>query len=75
MMSRILGGGGPRKEEVSNDSTRAVSLKQSRDVEGGIEIGLALPNSKITQWIFSPFCSPKDLRLFHELIVCCSMSL
>lgn len=71
-----FGWGRPKKiEEVSNDSTRAVSLKQSRDVEGGIEIGLALPKSKITQWIFSPFCSPKDLRLFHELIVCCSMSL
>ncbi|MED6147247.1 hypothetical protein PIB30_042273, partial [Stylosanthes scabra] len=43
-----FGWGKPKKiEEISIDSTRAVSLLQSRDVEGGIEIGLALPNNQM----------------------------
>lgn len=43
-----FGWGRPKKiEEVSIDSTRGVSLLQSRDVEGGIEIGLSLPKNKM----------------------------
>lgn len=43
-----FGWGRPKKiEEISIDSSRAVSLLQSRDVEGGIEIGLALPKNKM----------------------------
>nr|KYP45440.1 Anthocyanin 5-aromatic acyltransferase [Cajanus cajan] len=43
-----FGWGRPKKiEEISIDYTGAVSLLQSRDVVGGIEIGLALPKSKM----------------------------
>ncbi|TKY63209.1 Anthocyanin 5-aromatic acyltransferase [Spatholobus suberectus] len=43
-----FGWGRPKKiEEISIDYTRAFSLIQSRDVEGGIEIGLTLPKSKM----------------------------
>ena len=43
-----FGWGRPKKiEEISIDSTAAVSLLQSKDVEGGIEIGLALPNNQM----------------------------
>ncbi|KAA8526441.1 hypothetical protein F0562_008356 [Nyssa sinensis] len=43
-----FGWGRPRKiEEISIDGTRAVSLTESRDVEGGIEVGLALSRAKM----------------------------
>ncbi|XP_059661989.1 phenolic glucoside malonyltransferase 1-like [Cornus florida] len=43
-----FGWGRPRKiEEISIDRSRAVSLTESRDVEGGIEIGLALSKPKM----------------------------
>ncbi|KAG4915109.1 hypothetical protein JHK87_052666 [Glycine soja] len=43
-----FGWGRPKKiEEISIGYTRVVSLIQSRDVECGIEIGLALPKSKM----------------------------
>uniref|UniRef100_A0A2N9ILP5 Anthocyanin 5-aromatic acyltransferase n=1 Tax=Fagus sylvatica TaxID=28930 RepID=A0A2N9ILP5_FAGSY len=34
-------------EEISIDCMRAISLTESRDVEGGIEVGLALPKTKM----------------------------
>ena len=34
-------------EEISIDCTRAISLTESRDVEGGIEVGLAQPKTKM----------------------------
>ncbi|KAK4285518.1 hypothetical protein QN277_002209 [Acacia crassicarpa] len=43
-----FGWGGPRKiEEISIDKSRAISLISSRDVVGGMEIGLALPRDKM----------------------------
>ncbi|CAK9170635.1 unnamed protein product [Ilex paraguariensis] len=43
-----FGWGKPRKiEEGSIDKTRAISLCECRDMEGGIEIGLALPKAKM----------------------------
>lgn len=43
-----FGWGRPRKiEETSIDRNRAISLIGSRDVDGGMEIGLALPNKKM----------------------------
>lgn len=41
-----FGWGKPKKiQEISIDQSRAISLTQSRDMKGGIEIGLSLPNS------------------------------
>ncbi|XP_062115328.1 anthocyanin 5-aromatic acyltransferase-like [Humulus lupulus] len=41
---RDFGWGKPKKiEEIEIDSTKAISLSESRDVKGGIEIGLVLP--------------------------------
>lgn len=34
-------------EEISIDCKRAISLTESRDMEGGIEVGLALPKTKM----------------------------
>ncbi|XP_052208229.1 malonyl-coenzyme:anthocyanin 5-O-glucoside-6'''-O-malonyltransferase-like [Diospyros lotus] len=43
-----FGWGGPKKiEEISIDRTGAVSLARSTGLEGGIEIGLALPTAKM----------------------------
>ncbi|XP_028783883.1 anthocyanin 5-aromatic acyltransferase-like [Neltuma alba] len=43
-----FGWGRPRKiEEISIDKSRAISLINSREVDGGIEIGLALPHKKM----------------------------
>ncbi|OIT00713.1 PREDICTED: malonyl-coenzyme A:anthocyanin 3-O-glucoside-6''-O-malonyltransferase-like [Nicotiana attenuata] len=43
-----LGWGGPKKiEEISIDRTGSVSLCESREMVGGIEIGLALPLAKM----------------------------
>ncbi|XP_027343047.1 anthocyanin 5-aromatic acyltransferase-like [Abrus precatorius] len=43
-----FGWGRPKKiEEISIDFTGAFSLIQSRDIEGGIEIGLALPKNEM----------------------------
>lgn len=48
-----FGWGRPKKiEEVSIDFTRGVSFVESRDFEGGIEIGLALPKSKMDIFTF-----------------------
>ena len=48
----ILGGGGPKKiEEISFDTTRAISLTESRDLEGGIEVGLALPKPEMDAFV------------------------
>lgn len=43
-----FGWGGPKKiEEISIDRTQAVSLCESRDISGGIEIGLSLSKAKM----------------------------
>lgn len=43
-----FGWGRPRKvEEISIGKTRAISLCESRDVIGGIEVGLALPKAQM----------------------------
>lgn len=45
-----FGWGRPEKIEVSIDEMRAISLCESRDVVGGIEIGLTLPKSKMDRF-------------------------
>ncbi|XP_058758804.1 anthocyanin 5-aromatic acyltransferase-like [Vicia villosa] len=48
-----FGWGRPKKiEEISIDFTRGVSFVESRDFEGGIEIGLALPKSEMDVFTF-----------------------
>ncbi|XP_009774760.1 phenolic glucoside malonyltransferase 1-like [Nicotiana sylvestris] len=48
LYSLDFGLGGPRKiEEISIDNTGSVSLCESREMVGGIEIGLALPLAKM----------------------------
>ncbi|XP_045825266.1 anthocyanin 5-aromatic acyltransferase-like [Trifolium pratense] len=48
-----FGWGKPKKiEEISIDFTRGVSFLESRDFEGGIEIGLALTESKMDVFAF-----------------------
>lgn len=47
-----FGWGRPEKIEVSIDEMRAISLCESRDVVGGIEIGLTLPKSKMDHFTF-----------------------
>ncbi|XVF22971.1 hypothetical protein REPUB_Repub12eG0217000 [Reevesia pubescens] len=43
-----FGWGRPQKiEEISIDNDNAISLTQSRDMKGGIEVGLALPKAKM----------------------------
>ncbi|XP_062175188.1 anthocyanin 5-aromatic acyltransferase-like [Alnus glutinosa] len=43
-----FGWGKPTKiEEISIDRTRAISMTESKDLKGGIEVGLALPKSKM----------------------------
>ncbi|XP_058208957.1 phenolic glucoside malonyltransferase 1-like [Rhododendron vialii] len=43
-----FGWGRPKKiEEIAIDESRAVSLTESRDVEGGIEVGLVLPRAQM----------------------------
>ncbi|KAI4323389.1 hypothetical protein L6164_023001 [Bauhinia variegata] len=43
-----FGWGRPKKiEDISIDNTKAISLTESRDLEGGIEIGIALPKDKM----------------------------
>ncbi|KAH7845026.1 hypothetical protein Vadar_034344 [Vaccinium darrowii] len=43
-----FGWGRPKKiEEIGIGKTRAVSLSESRDVEGGIEVGLVLPKAQM----------------------------
>ncbi|KAF8009769.1 hypothetical protein BT93_J0687 [Corymbia citriodora subsp. variegata] len=43
-----FGWGRPRKiEDISIDKSRAISLHESRDVNGGIEVGVALPKPKM----------------------------
>ncbi|KAL9420996.1 hypothetical protein AB3S75_038543 [Citrus x aurantiifolia] len=47
-MRLILGGEKPKKiEEISIDKMRAISFTESRDVKGGIEVGLALTKAKM----------------------------
>jgi hypothetical protein len=60
-----FGWGKPTKiEEISIDRTRAISMTESKDLKGGIEVGLALPKSKMdafgTFFIegLKLFCSP-----------------
>lgn len=49
-----FGWGRPKKiEEISIDKSRAISLTESRDVESGIEVGLALHESEME--VFSSF--------------------
>jgi len=54
----------PKIEEISIDRTRAISMTESKDLKGGIEVGLALPKSKMdafgTFFIegLKLFCSP-----------------
>ncbi|OWM77201.1 anthocyanidin 3-O-glucoside 6''-O-acyltransferase-like [Punica granatum] len=49
---RDFGWGRPRKiEEVSTDWTGAISLHESRDVEGGIEVGVSLLKAKMDAFI------------------------
>ncbi|KAM6570606.1 hypothetical protein CsatB_018591 [Cannabis sativa] len=62
LYERDFGLGKPKKiEEIEIDSTKAISLSESRDVKGGIEIGLVLPKFKMDVFYF----------LFKEgLIVC-----
>ncbi|CAL5201754.1 unnamed protein product [Lathyrus oleraceus] len=48
-----FGWGKPKKiEEISIDFTRGVSFVESRDFEGGIEIGLALPKCEMDVFTF-----------------------
>lgn len=43
-----FGWGRPRKiEDISIDKSRAISLHESRDVKGGIEVGISLPKPKM----------------------------
>ncbi|KAM3686204.1 hypothetical protein ACJW31_11G180000 [Castanea mollissima] len=47
-----FGWGRPKKiEEISIDTTRAISLTESRDLEGGIEVGLALPKPEMDAFV------------------------
>ena len=47
-----FGWGRPKKiEEISIDTTRAISLIESRDLEGGIEVGLALPKPEMDAFV------------------------
>uniref|UniRef100_A0A2N9IJ83 Anthocyanin acyltransferase n=1 Tax=Fagus sylvatica TaxID=28930 RepID=A0A2N9IJ83_FAGSY len=47
-----FGWGRPKKiEEISIDTMRAISLTESRDLEGGIEVGLVLPKSKMDAFV------------------------
>jgi hypothetical protein len=43
-----FGWGRPKKiEDISIDKIRAISLLESRDEKGGIEVGLALPTGEM----------------------------
>ena len=47
-----FGWGRPKRiEEISIDTTRAISLIESRDLEGGIEVGLALPKPEMDAFV------------------------
>lgn len=48
LYGRDFGWGKPKKiEEIEIDSTKAISLVESRDVKGGMEIGLVLPKAQM----------------------------
>lgn len=48
-----FGWGRPKKiEEISIEKTKAISLSESRDFEGGIEVGLALPKLQMDSFSF-----------------------
>ncbi|XP_031258154.1 anthocyanin 5-aromatic acyltransferase-like [Pistacia vera] len=48
-----FGWGRPKKiEEISIEKRKAVSLTESRDFEGGIEVGIALPKSQMDAFNF-----------------------
>ena len=62
-----FGWGRPKRiEEISIDTTRAISLTESRDLEGGIEVGLALPNLR---WMLLLLCSLKVSRPFLDSLL------